>query len=177
MDHNNPELWKPALLAGVMAGVLAGLPLVNCCCCLWPIAGGLLAVYLHQKQTRAALTGADGAILGALAGLASAVVRTVILIPLQSVNLRFMQKHVFPYLMDLFEQSGQPPPPQLEELIRGELPSLTPQAFFLDLLLTAALFAGLGALGGVIAVSMFKKKTPVRPENPHAAQDPSDRQP
>jgi len=177
MNQNHPELWKPALLAGVLAGFLAGLPLVNCCCCLWPIAGGLLAVYLHQKQTRSVLTGADGAILGAIAGVAAAVVRTLILIPLQSVNLRFLQKHFFPYIMELFEQSGQPPPPQLDELIRGELPALTPQAFFLDLLLTAALFAGLGALGGVIAVSLFKKKTPPRPEDPRDAQDPSDRQP
>lgn len=123
------------------------------------------------------MTGADGAVLGAMTGLAAAVIRAVLLIPLQKLNLRFMQKYFFPYILELFDQSGQPPPPQLEELIAGELPTLTLPAFFFDLLLAAALFAGLGALGGVIGVSLFKKKTSPLPEADHGPQDPGNRQP
>ncbi len=171
MEQNKPELWQAALIAGSLAAVLSSLPLVNCCCCLWPIAGGLLAVFLHQRQIRVPLTGGDGADDGA-------VLRAFLLIPLQRLNLQFMQKYFFPYLMELFDQSGQQPPSQLEELIQGELPALTLPAFFLDLLLAAALFAGLGALGGVIAVSLFKKKTtPPLPEESHGPQDPGHRQP
>jgi hypothetical protein len=176
MQQGTPELWKPALIAGALAGALAALPVANCCCCLWPIAGGLLAVFLHQRQGAVRMTGADGAVLGALSGLAAAAVRAVLLIPLQALNLRFMQKFLFPYLLDLFEQSGQQPPPQFEELLRGELPPLTLPAFFLDLLLASALFAGLGALGGIIAVSLFKKKSIPPPESSHDAQDPGHRQ-
>lgn len=177
MDQNKPELLRPALVAGLLSGVLASLPLANCCCCLWPLAGGFLAVFLYQKQSRVPMTGGDGAVLGALTGLTAAFVRAVLLIPLQRLNLQFMQKVVLPYVLELFERSGEPPPPQIESLVRGELPLLTVPAFFLDLFLSAALFAGLSALGGVIAVSLFRKKTPSVPEDFHVPQNPSDRQP
>ena len=44
--------FQPALLGGVVIGVLSGLPFVNignCCCCLWVVAGGVLTVYLQQQ--------------------------------------------------------------------------------------------------------------------------------
>ena len=43
---------QPAFYGGLLIGVLSALPIVsagNCCCCLWVVAGGMLAVYLRQR--------------------------------------------------------------------------------------------------------------------------------
>jgi len=160
MDERKPELLMPALIAGALAGLLASLPGPNLCCCLWPMGAGVWAVFLVQKETRSSLAAGDGAVLGALTGIAAAVVRGLLLIPLQRLNMMFLEKFIFPTLLEWIEQSGQQPPAQLNELIQGEIPALSVPGFFLDLLMTAAIFAGLGALGGVIAVSLLKKKTP-----------------
>jgi hypothetical protein len=109
---------------------------------------------------RSSLAAGDGAVLGALTGIAAAVVRGLLLIPLQRLNMMFLEKFIFPTLLEWIEQSGQQPPAQLNELIQGEIPALSVPGFFLDLLMTAAIFAGLGALGGVIAVSLLKRKKP-----------------
>jgi len=109
-------------------------------------------------------------VLGALTGIAAALVRGLLLIPLQRLNMLFLEKFVFPTLLEWIEQSGQQPPAQLKELMQGNIPPLTIPSFFLDLLMTAVLFAGLGALGGVIAASLFRKKTPPPGQEPsHAA--------
>ncbi len=45
--------FQPALLGGLVLGVLSALPIVsigNVCCCLWVISGGVLAAYLLQRN-------------------------------------------------------------------------------------------------------------------------------
>ena len=62
---------QPALSGGLLIGVLSALPLVNvgnCCCCMWVIAGGMLAVYLRQQNTPFAVSSSEGALVGLMAG-------------------------------------------------------------------------------------------------------------
>jgi len=45
----NSSKLQPALLGGTFLGILSALPIVsaaNLCCCLWVVAGGVLAAYL-----------------------------------------------------------------------------------------------------------------------------------
>ncbi len=177
MDQARLEFWKPSLLAGLLAGLAASLPFTNCCCCLWPLAGGFLAVVLYRRQASLPPSGADGAVLGAISGVSAAIVRSVLLIPLQGVHLKIFQKYFLPYLSDLLEQSGDRLPPQFESLMSGEVPPLTLPSFFLDLFISALLFAGLAALGGIIAASLQKRRPSSAPEEFHGPQDPSHRQP
>ncbi len=75
---------QPAVIGGVVIGVLSALPLVsagNCCCCLWIIGGGAVAAYLLQQHQATPITVGDGAVVGAMAGLVGAVVDLVISIP------------------------------------------------------------------------------------------------
>ena len=68
---------QPAFFGGLLIGVLSALPIVsagNCCCCLWVVAGGMLAVYLRQQNSPFAVTSAEGALVGLLAGVIGAVV-------------------------------------------------------------------------------------------------------
>ena len=77
----NPRT-KAAVIGGVIAGVLSAIPIVNYCCCLWAIGGGVLAVFLFVKDTNATVTPGGGASLGAVAGGVAAVVYLVISLPL-----------------------------------------------------------------------------------------------
>src|SRR6185295_15612408 len=68
---------KPALLGGLLIGVLSSLPLVaigNLCCCLWVIVGGLLTVYLEQQAQPEPIETGDAAVGGLLAGVIGAVI-------------------------------------------------------------------------------------------------------
>jgi hypothetical protein len=76
---------QPALLGGLVAGVLSALPVVsagNLCCCLWVVTGGLTASYLLQQNRDAPITTGDGATVGLLSGVVGAVVQFVLSIPI-----------------------------------------------------------------------------------------------
>jgi len=76
---------QPAILGGLVIGILSALPIVNmgnCCCCLWVTSGGVLAAYLLQASSRGPIDPGDGALVGLLAGLVGAVVFLVISLPI-----------------------------------------------------------------------------------------------
>ncbi len=77
---------KAALIGGALAGILSALPVLSTCCCLWAIGGGILAMFLYTKNTRAAMSPADGAMLGAITGGIGALFYLLIALPL---NLLF----------------------------------------------------------------------------------------
>jgi hypothetical protein len=77
---------QPALYGGLLIGVLSALPIVsigNCCCCLWVVLGGMLAVYLRQQNSPFAVTSAEGALVGLLAGLFGGVLGVLLSIPIE----------------------------------------------------------------------------------------------
>ena len=53
----------------------------NLCCCLWLVAGGVLAAWLMQQSHPAPVTPFDGAVVGLLAGVVGAFVYLVIAWP------------------------------------------------------------------------------------------------
>jgi len=70
--ESNEQQTQPALIGGVSIRPIVGdtvVNLVNVCCCLWALIGGLLASYLYIKNSPIPARAGDGAILGALAGL------------------------------------------------------------------------------------------------------------
>ena len=142
-----------ALLAGVVIGVLGNLPifnLINCLLCVWVWLGGFLAVYLYQRMEHGArgLTPAQGAGLGALAGLVGAGVGIVVYsltsfisLPLFASFARFMQ-------------------------VEGDLPfdRVDPAAIvgstFFFFVLDALFYPLFGAISGFITASLMKKQLP-----------------
>jgi hypothetical protein len=77
------RLFKPALIGGVLLGILSSLPLVNCLCCVWVIAGGILAAHLYVKQSPVSVTLGRGVSLGLLTGCIGTLVIALFSIPLQ----------------------------------------------------------------------------------------------
>jgi len=158
MDQKKPEYFRPALIAGAVAGVLSGLPIVsagNCLCCLWIVGGAAMAVKLLAKNTVGVLTAGDGAIVGALTGIVAAVVDTIVKIPLQPYNMALARR-----IIDKFSEFGQEMPASLDGFLNGSSNPLTPGWFLLGLFFSAALFTVVGVLGGIIGVSLFGRKNP-----------------
>src|SRR5258708_36345582 len=76
---------KPAIIGGVVVGLLSAIPFVNfvnVCCCLWAILGGGLAAHLYIKASPTPVKTGDGAVLDLLAGVVGAVIYIVIGLPL-----------------------------------------------------------------------------------------------
>ena len=151
------ERTKAALIGGALAGVLSALPVVSTCCCLWAIGGGILAVFLYTKNTRAAVTPGDGAMLGAVAGGIAAVAYLVIALP---INLLF---------------GAAAMRAQMEQMARAgvELPS---SLSGMALIIVGVIIGAVGVfiftvIGGLIGAPIFGKGagTPPPPPPPQAA--------
>lgn len=72
---------KAAVIGGLIAGVLSGLPIVGTCCFLWAILGGFLALFIYVKGQPGPMEMGDAAKLGAMAGVIGAVVSIILGIP------------------------------------------------------------------------------------------------
>ncbi len=156
MNPQRPEYLRPALVAGAVAGILSGLPFIgagNCVCCLWIVGGAAMAAKMLAAATPTLLTAGDGAIVGALTGIAAAVVDAIVSIPLRSFNLGLARR-----LLDKAAELGGEMPSSLGGILNGSSGVLTPGWFLLGLFVSAAVFALVGALGGIIGVSLFGKK-------------------
>lgn len=73
---------KPALLGGLVVGLLSAIPFINYCCCIWAIGGGLLAGFLYIKNSPMPVPTGDGAIVGALAGVVGGLLYLVVGLPI-----------------------------------------------------------------------------------------------
>jgi hypothetical protein len=174
MDPQKPEYFRPALIAGTVAGLLSGLPVVsagNCFCCLWIVGGAAIAAKLLAKQTPAVLRSGDGALVGALTGIVAAVVQAIVSIPFRSFDPEQLQR-----VMDWLSNLGiNVPSNVMDEAARTSSAFSSPGWFLLFLLFSAVMLTVVGAVGGIIGVSLFRKKglppavPPLAPSAPPAA--------
>ena len=144
---------QPALLGGLLIGVLSSLPFVgnlNACCCLWVIVGGVLTSYLLQERLPVPITAGDAAVAGLLAGVVGGLLAwaaTAVMMALAGgVGSSF----------DLLRRGDMPPEfaRVLDEV--EHLPSWIWYVLFLVFhLLVFPIFSMLGALLGV---ALFKRQ-------------------
>jgi hypothetical protein len=170
----------PALIGGGVAGVLSAIPFVNCFCCLWIIGGAMLAAYLLSKDSKVALSSGDGAIVGALAGVIAAIVDFFVSIPFQAMSDDMARS-----IMEKVSEYADEMPQGWEGFLEGGGFEGSMAMNILGLLIAAVVFSILGALGGILGMSMFGKKffppqgnvTIDVPKENSNVKDPSDRQP
>jgi hypothetical protein len=154
---------KPALIGGVVLGLLSVIPFVNfvnVCCCLWAILGGLLASYLYIKNSPTPASAGDGAILGAFAGLVGALIVVVIGIPI-SVMMSDIMSGLLVRLLTSIN-------PLQAEMIRERMAEGTTivQAIVRGLI-SAVLLVIFSTIGGLIAIPIFeRRKANVAPPPP-----------
>jgi hypothetical protein len=140
---------KPALLGGLVVGLLSAIPVVNYCCCIWAIGGGLLAAMLYIKSSQVPVGAGEGAILGGLAGVFGAIIYLIIGLPIAF----------------LIMGAGA-----LEEQLTRtgvEIPLSGTLLIIASGLIGAVFLVVLSVLGGLLAVPIFeKRKGPSAPPPP-----------
>jgi hypothetical protein len=144
--------WQPALIGGLVIGVLSALPIVsagNLCCCLWVICGGVVAAYLLQQNQPRPITAGDGAFAGLLAGISGAFIYLVL-----SVPIAFLMAPMQRALIERLVQGGALPPE-----FRGYMTSYAGGLVGIVISFFVTLFAGVvfGTVGGVIGAAIFRK--------------------
>lgn len=145
-------------------GVLSALPVIsagNACCCLWVISGGVIAAYLFQQNRSTPMTPADGALVGLLAGLAGAVVRSLVSIPID-ILIAPMEQAMVQRVLDM----GTLPPEARDILERyGRPGGAMSGAYFVVGRIVGLMFwvfvgGVFSTLGGLLGALIFKKDAP-----------------
>jgi hypothetical protein len=131
---------KPALLGGLIVGLLSAIPILNYCCCIWAIGGGLLAAALYIKASQIPVGAGEGAMLGALAGVFGAIIYLIIGLP---INFLILGAGA---LEQQLTQTG------LEVPLSGAV------LIVVSSLVGAVCLVILAVLGGLIAVPIFEKR-------------------
>jgi hypothetical protein len=169
-----PSYAQPAVIGGIVMGVLSALPLVaagNVCCCLWIISGGALGAYLLQQNQSTPITPGDGALVGLLAGLVGAFVQFALSIPIGILVAPFERA----MLQRIIEMAGSMPPEMRDALSRmsgtGEFSIgvliLRKLAELIVWLFIGAIFS---TLGGVLGAMVFRRQSP--PQTPGVTDIP-----
>lgn len=156
-----PSKLQPALIGGAVLGVLSAVPFVNalnCLCCLWVIAGGLLAAYLYQNKSPVPVQYGDGAVLGLLTGVVGAIVEAIISIPLQLLGLGLAAGAMQEYLREL--ESNPDVPPEFIEFLRSFMSDggIAATGIAYGLLFHLVIFAIFATIGAIIGVAIFQKR-------------------
>lgn len=146
---------KPALIGGVLLGLLSVIPFVNAlniCCCLWAILGGMLASYLYVKNSPTPASAGDGAILGAIAGLIGAAISLVLGIPITYAMGPTMRNLMLSMIENIDRQQADMMRRQLE--MSGD--SIVP--VIVNALILAVLLVVFSVIGGLIGTALFEKR-------------------
>jgi hypothetical protein len=145
---------KPALIGGVVLGLLSVIPIVslgNVCCCLWAILGGGLASYLYVKNSPSPASVGDGAILGAMAGLIGGVITLVICIPLSLLIGSAMSGLLLSWVQSV--------DPNQAEMMRAQVEAgQTVAGAIINGLILAVCLVIFATIGGLIGIPIFEKR-------------------
>jgi hypothetical protein len=163
MNNQKPEVIKPALIGGVLIGILSGLPVIqlgNCFCCLWVILGAILASYLLARESKITLRAGDGAIVGMFSGIIGAIISSMINLPFRAINQQFVAR-----IMEKLPEYGGEFPQDMDLWLKKSTEFSLPM-FMFGLVVSVIIYAIFGALGGVIGISLFGKKKTTPPESP-----------
>jgi hypothetical protein len=153
-----PAKFQPALLGGVVIGVLSALPVINLanCCCAWILFGGALAAYLMQQSHPEPIMIGDGAIVGLLAGVVGAFVWVLASIPISVAMAPFQAQMAMEALRNAADL-GPEMRAFLERFAGAPTIGFGLILGFFVMLVISSLF---GMLGGLFGALMFRKNPP-----------------
>jgi hypothetical protein len=159
---------QPVLLGGLFIGVLSALPVINagnCCCCLWIVSGGVLAVYLRQQSLPEQLTAAEGALVGLLAGLVGGIIGAILSIPLEMMLGTYQQE-----LVNRILETNPDVPAEVRDMMQRTVAGGAIRGVFA--VVNVAISSVFGLLGGLLGVAIFKKNAPPPPPPTMIPHDP-----
>jgi hypothetical protein len=145
---------QATLLGGLFIGVLSILPIVNLlnlCCCLWVVTGGVLTVWLRQ-QGGVVLDGTEAALVGLGAGVVGGLITTLLSLAMFSL---------VGDMSALFDRISEQLPPDL----RDQMLSLEsrPGIMLFSSLISIPVYAVFSMLGALVGLLLFRKPQPPPP--------------
>ncbi|HEY8461517.1 MAG TPA: hypothetical protein VIM99_14100 [Blastocatellia bacterium] len=160
--------WKrPALIGGLLAGILSAIPgfdLINIfCCCAWLLVGGAVAAKALINRTPRQVKGGEGAQVGAIAGLIASGVYWLVRLPLivSGYGIR-ANKALFERVAEMSDN------PDLQELMQKFIEQVEQAANqtsaqrligILPILFIGSILAiGFSTLGGLLGIALFEKR-------------------
>jgi hypothetical protein len=157
---NEDTMLKPALIGGVLLGVLSALPLINyfnCFCCAWVIAGGVVAARLYVKDSAVPVTLGRGLTVGLLTGVIGTIVFALFSIPL------ILMSHGGSGIMEQLKQAAEQVPnmpPQTREAIESlaSQGGISTFIYIVGFIITLVLYSLVAMIGGAIGVAIFEKR-------------------
>ena len=165
MNTTTSNLTQPALIGGLVMGVLSALPIISAgdlCCCLWILSGGLTAAYVLQQRQTTPITQGDGALAGLFAGLVGAFVYLLLSIPI-TMLVAPMERLLFQRIVE----NSRNMPPEFREMMerlsnRDGRYTAAGYVFrfgigFMFMLVLGAIFS---TLGGLLGAVFFRKPQP-----------------
>ena len=158
--------WKqPALVGGLIAGLLSSIPLVNianCCFCAWLLVGGAIAAKMLINRTPRPVRSGEGARVGAVAGLIAAGIYSLISLAMVVFGIGQDIQQQQESLREIAERSGDPQVREMAqrfvEMIVNQTPAQRIFFAFVILIMLSALYVGFSTLGGLLGVALFEKR-------------------
>jgi hypothetical protein len=118
----------------------------------------MVSANLYARRSAASVTPGDGAIVGIFSGIAAAAASSVVSLAFQQQNREVARRFA-----DQASQMFPNLPPEWDAALRGSTQGASLAMFLFSLFVQAAVFAVMGALGGVIGASLFGRRTPPSP--------------
>lgn len=150
-----PNKLQPALVGGLIAGLLSVVPVVGIGCCLWGLVGGAVAAYMLIKRSPVfRVTNGEGAIVGLYAG----AIGSLIMLPIHILVTLSRWDQVVEAVK---QQAANQNDPSAQESINKLLAFLQNNSVAGALLLWvlfALVIISTALLGGVIGAAMFEKR-------------------
>ncbi len=188
---NKPDLLKPTLIAGLIAGIIVSIPILGgvltCCVCIKFWAPGVLGVLLYNKAAKPLgypVRAGDGALVGMVSGVFAGITHSIINVAKMAiVGNAAEQARIDEALAGL-----SPDQQWLADWIRGVLASSQSIGGMIIMLLIATfLFALFSAISGMVAAMVAGSKgrgpqggsqwyppsgSPSAPTTPHVPPEP-----
>ena len=149
------DKFQSILLGGAVAGLITAFlpvlhPFLGCLACVLLPVAGVLSVWHFVNNVGGPMPAGPGAGMGALAGIAAAVVSGLIGWALSSMGLTPDPQE---FMRDFMERMGADPD-QMADLETQQTPAMMAIGMVINVIVAALL----GAVGGAIGASIFGKK-------------------
>ena len=161
----NPNKLKAVLIAAGLMTFVSITPivsLINAACCAGIILGAFVGTYIYYKdlsRVGMVINYKDGVMIGILAGIITAIIYTGVILLYQL----FSSGNMFTEMANDFEKLGFPLSPEFYKVIdhfsdETNKYGFSPTMTVISLVLYLILYPLFGSLGGLLAVTIFKKK-------------------
>ncbi len=174
--NQKPDRFIPALYGGIIMALISSVPflsLINCLCCAGILFGGFMAVFFYKNNftpDTPPFTSGDCVAVGALAGVVSAVIGTILSFLFLAMFGNVMAEFIVNALRNSNLQIPEEVYAQIEQAMNGAMTVFVVVTTFFKTLVIDVVF---GLLGGLIGYSIFKpKQQPGMPPPPMAPMPP-----